>query len=158
MAKRKLNKTTPKPSMLQNQRMKLKSLKLEAPPATVGPNMGEGAGRTGMPNVMDNILRNSLRLLAPFGLRRVPQIGGASAILSPTNTGDGTLTGAMNRGDYSPSQNMVDPNPTAPVSQKEKLSPSAQSFDRAFAKARAEGKATFKWRGRLYHTKYKEEM
>lgn len=157
MAKRKLNKTTPKPSMLQNQRMKLKSLKLEAPPATIGPNMGEGAGRTGNADVFNNILRNSLRLLAPF-VRRSPQIGGASAILSPTNTGDGSLTGAMNRGDYTPSQNMVDPNPTAPVSQKEKLSPAAIDFDRAFAKARAEGKATFKWRGRTYHTKYKEEM
>ena len=43
---RKVNKTTPKPSMLANQRTKVKATKLEAGPATVRGGQAPGAGRT----------------------------------------------------------------------------------------------------------------
>lgn len=43
---RKANKTTPKPSMLANQRTKVKATKLEAGPATVRGGQAPGAGRT----------------------------------------------------------------------------------------------------------------
>lgn len=43
---RKVNKTTPKPSMLATQRAKVKATKLEAGPATVKGGQAPGAGRT----------------------------------------------------------------------------------------------------------------
>ncbi len=46
MAPRKVNKTTPKPSMLTTQRTKVKAAKLEAGPATVRGGQAPGAGRT----------------------------------------------------------------------------------------------------------------
>ena len=144
MAPRKRNKTKPKPSMLTNQRNKLKALKLEAPAATTsGPTYGSGAGRTGQPNRM-SLLGNILNLA-----RGITPAGVASMVMQPRPTADGTLRGAMLRGDYKPSQNMR--------GSDEGLT-RAQSFDKAFAAARKAGKSEFTWRGKRYHTKLAEEM
>ena len=49
-------------------------------------------------------------------------------------------------------------NYTLPPSENTRYSPPDEQFRRAFAKARAEGKDTFMWRDKPYHTKYAEEM
>jgi hypothetical protein len=136
MAPRKKNKTTPKPKMLTNQRNKLKALKLEAGPGTFsGPTYGEGAGRTGQMSLLKNLLRIA---------RGINPAGVAAMVMEPRPTADGTLRGAMLRGDYKPSQNMrgADEGLTR-----------AQSFDKAFAAARRAGKSEFTWRGGRYHTR-----
>ena len=136
MAPRRRNKTTPKPSMLTNQRNKLKALKLEAGPGTFsGPTYGEGAGRTGRMSFLKNLLRIA-RGITPAGV--------AAMVMEPRPTADGTLRGALERGDYKPSQNMrgADEGLTR-----------AQSFDKAFAAARRAGKSEFTWRGGRYHTR-----
>ena len=136
MAPRRLNKTKPKPSMLTNQRNKLKALKLEAGPGTFsGPTYGEGAGRTGRMSLLKNLLRIA---------RGINPAGVAAMVMEPRPTADGTLRGALERGDYKPSQNMrgADEGLTR-----------AQSFDKAFAAARRAGKSEFTWRGRRYHTR-----
>ena len=141
MAPRRLNKTTPKPKMLNNQRMKLKALKLEAPPAsTKGPTYGPGSGVTGRPttNILDLLL----------GFARRPRLATAAAALSANNTGDGTLQGALRRGDYKPQQGPR--NPDQGLNR-------AQSFDKAFAAARKAGKAEFTWNGKRYNTRYAGE-
>lgn len=140
MAPRKKNKTTPKPSMLTNQRNKLKALKLEAGPGTFsGPTYGEGAGRTGQMSLLKNLLRIA---------RGINPAGVAAMVMEPRPTADGTLRGAMLRGDYKPSQNMrgADEGLTR-----------AQSFDKAFAAARRAGKSEFTWRGGRYHTRMEGE-
>lgn len=139
MAPRRRNKTTPKPSMLSNQRNKLKALKLEAGPATTrGPSYGAGAGRTGMAQGNPlNFIRSAFALLGGPATT-------AAEVMRPTALADGTVRGAMLRGDYKPSQNMrgADEGLTR-----------AQSFDKAFAKARAQGLAEFNWRGKRYNTR-----
>jgi len=139
MAPRRRNKTNPKPSMLTNQRNKLKALKLEAPAATTrGPSYGPGAGRTGMAQGNPlNFIRSAFALLGG-------PAAGAAEVMRPTALADGTVRGAMLRGDYKPSQNMrgADEGLTR-----------AQSFDKAFAKARAQGLAEFNWRGKRYNTR-----
>lgn len=139
MAPRRRNKTTPKPSMLSNQRSKLKALKLEAPAATTrGPSYGPGAGRTGMAQGNPlNFIRSAFALLGGPATT-------AAEVMRPTALADGTVRGAMLRGDYKPSQNMrgADEGLTR-----------AQSFDKAFAKARAQGLAEFNWRGKRYNTR-----
>lgn len=139
MAPRRRNKTTPKPSMLSNQRNKLKALKLEAGPATTrGPSYGPGAGRTGMAQGNPlNFIRSAFALLGGPATT-------AAEVMRPRPTADSTLRGAMLRGDYKPSQNMrgADEGLTR-----------AQSFDKAFAKARAQGLAEFNWRGKRYNTR-----
>jgi hypothetical protein len=139
MAPRRRNKTTPKPSMLSNQRSKLKAIKLEAGPATTrGPSYGPGAGRTGMAQGNPlNFIRSAFALLGGPATT-------AAEVMRPTALADGTVRGAMLRGDYKPSQNMrgADEGLTR-----------AQSFDKAFAKARAQGLAEFNWRGKRYNTR-----
>ena len=139
MAPRRRNKTTPKPSMLSNQRNKLKAIKLEAPAATTrGPSYGPGAGRTGMAQGNPlNFIRSAFALLGGPATT-------AAEVMRPTALADGTVRGAMLRGDYKPSQNMrgADEGLTR-----------AQSFDKAFAKARAQGLAEFNWRGKRYNTR-----
>jgi len=139
MAPRRRNKTTPKPSMLSNQRNKLKALKLEAGPATTrGPSYGPGAGRTGMAQGNPlNFIRSAFALLGGPATT-------AAEVMRPTALADGTVRGAMLRGDYKPSQNMREAD--------EGLT-RAQSFDKAFAKARAQGLAEFNWRGKRYNTR-----
>ena len=140
MAPRKLNKTKPKPSMLTNQRNKLKALKLEAPAGTFsGPTYGEGAGRTGQMSLLKNILRIA---------RGINPAGVAAMVMEPRPTADGTLRGAMLRGDYTPMQGPQDP---------DKGLTRAQSFDKAFAAARRAGKSEFTWRGGRYNTRYAGE-
>lgn len=139
MAPRRRNKTTPKPSMLSNQRSKLKAIKLEAGPATTrGPSYGPNAGRTGMAQGNPlNFIRSAFALLGGPATT-------AAEVMRPTALADGTVRGAMLRGDYKPSQNMrgADEGLTR-----------AQSFDKAFAKARAQGLAEFNWRGKRYNTR-----
>jgi hypothetical protein len=138
MAPRRRNKTTPKPSMLTNQRNKLKALKLEAGPGTIsGPTYGTGVGRTGQNKMA--LLGNILSMM-----RGVTPAGVASMVMQPRPTADGTLQGARLRGDYKPSQNMrgADEGLTR-----------AQSFDKAFAAARKAGKSEFTWRGGRYNTR-----
>jgi len=139
MAPRRRNKTTPKPSMLSNQRSKLKAIKLEAGPATTrGPSYGPGAGRTGMAQGNPlNFIRSAFALLGGPATT-------AAEVMRPTALADGTVRGAMLRGDYKPSQNMREAD--------EGLT-RAQSFDKAFAKARAQGLAEFNWRGKRYNTR-----
>ena len=142
MAPRRLNKTTPKPKMLNNQRMKLKALKLEAPPAsTKGPTYGPGSGVTGRPTT------NILDLLLGFVKKPAP-LTVASAVMAPRPTADGTLQGALRRGDYKPQQGPR--NPDQGLNR-------AQSFDKAFAAARRAGKAEFTWNGKRYNTRYAGE-
>ena len=153
MAPRRRNKTTPKPSMLSNQRNKLKALKLEAGPATTrGPSYGPGAGRTGMAQGNPlNFIRSAFALLGGPATT-------AAEVMRPTALADGTVRGAMLRGDYKPSQNMVDPNPNSKSKpRKQQLSAAAQDFDRSFARARAQGLSEFTWRGRRYNTRYAGE-
>ena len=139
MAPRRLNKTNPKPSMLTNQRNKLKALKLEAPAAnTRGPSYGPGAGRTGMPQGNPlNFIKSAFALLGG-------PASTAAMVMEPRPFADGTLQGARMRGDYKPSQNMrgADEGLTR-----------AQSFDKAFAAARKAGKSEFTWRGGRYNTR-----
>ena len=150
MAPRRLNKTTPKPKMLNNQRMKLKATKLEAPAATTkGPTYGSGAGRTGVASNMGNPLQF---IRSAFALLGGPATT-AAEVMRPTALADGTLSAAMARGDYTPPK----PKPPAPKPQAQKLSPAAKSFDNAFAKARAAGLAEFTWRGKRYNTRYAGE-
>lgn len=138
MAPRRKNKTTPKPSMLANQRNKLKALKLEAPAATVkGPTYGPGAGRTGQNRL--SLLGNILNLA-----RGITPAGVASMVMQPRPTADGTLQGALKRGDYKPSQN---------VRGADEGLTRAQSFDKTFAAARRAGKSEFTWRGMRYNTR-----
>ena len=140
MAPRRRNKTKPKPSMLTNQRNKLKALKLEAGPGTYsGPSYGEGAGRTPRMSFLKNLLR-----IAGLTTRSATPAGVAAMVMEPRPTADGTLRGAMQRGDYKPSQNMrgADEGLTR-----------AQSFDKAFAAARRAGKSEFTWRGKRYNTR-----
>ena len=138
MAPRRRNKTTPKPSMLTNQRNKLKALKLEAGPGTVsGPTYGPGAGRTGQNKLA--LLGNILSMM-----RGVTPAGVASMVMQPRPTADGTLRGALERGDYKPSQN---------VRGADEGLTRAQSFDKAFAAARKQGQKEFTWRGKRYHTR-----
>lgn len=138
MAPRRRNKTTPKPSMLTNQRNKLKALKLEAGPATVsGPTYGTGTGRTGQNKMA--LLGNILSLT-----RRMTPAGIASMVMEPRPTADGTLQGALRRGDYKPQQGPANP---------DKGLSRAQSFDKAFASARRAGKSEFTWNGKRYNTR-----
>jgi len=124
--------------MLTNQRNKLKALKLEAGPATVsGPTYGTGTGRTGQNKMA--LLGNILSLT-----RRMTPAGIASMVMQPRPTADGTLRGAMERGDYKPSQN---------VRGADEGLTRAQSFDKAFAAARRAGKSEFTWRGKRYNTR-----
>jgi len=153
MAPRKLNKTKPKPSMLTNQRNKLKAIKLEAGPATTrGPSYGPGAGRTGAAGGNPlGFIRQAFALLGG-------PASTAAMVMEPRPFADGTLRGAMLRGDYKPSQNMIDPNPKPkPKPRKQQLSAAAQDFDRTFARARAQGLSEFTWRGRRYNTRYAGE-
>jgi hypothetical protein len=136
MAPRKRNKTTPKPKMLTNQRNKLKALKLEAGPGTFsGPTYGEGAGRTGQMSLLKNILRIA---------RGINPAGVAAMVMEPRPTASGTLRSALERGDYTPMQGPQDP---------DRGLTRAQSFDKAFAAARNQGKKEFTWNGRRYHTR-----
>jgi hypothetical protein len=138
MAPRRRNKTNPKPSMLTNQRNKLKALKLEAPPARIGgPTYGPGSGVTGRPST------NILDLLFGFA-RRNPYLATAGTVVASEPLGDGTLRGAMQRGDYKPQQGPR--NPDQGLNR-------AQSFDKAFAAARKAGKAEFTWNGKRYNTR-----
>ena len=82
--------------------------------------------------------------------------GVAAAVMAPRPAGDGTLTGALKRGDYKPMQGP--PAPKAPEQKqitKEKLSAGAKDFDKTFAAARAAGEKEFTWRGKRYNTKLK---
>lgn len=146
MAPRRRNKTSPKPSMLTNQRNKLKALKLEAPAGTTGgPTYGSGAGRTGRANPpMPKGSGSPLQLIRQmFGLLGGPA-STAAMVMEPRPFADGTLQAARLRGDYKPSQNMrgADEGLTR-----------AQSFDKAFAAARRAGKSEFTWRGGRYNTR-----
>jgi hypothetical protein len=88
--------------------------------------------------------------------RGITPSGVAAAVMAPRPTGDGTLTGALKRGDYKPMQGP--PAPKAPEQKpvtKEKLSATAKDFDKTFAAARAAGKKEFIWRKKLYNTKLK---
>ena len=151
MAPRRKNKTTPKPSMLTNQRNKLKATKLEAPAATVkGPTYGSGAGRTGVASNMGNPLQF---IRSAFALLGGPA-STAAMVMEPGPFADGTLSAARQRGDYKPMQGPPAPKPKP---RKSQLSASAQDFDRSFARARAQGLSEFTWRGRRYHTRYAGE-
>ena len=96
-----------------------------------------------------------------LGMLGIPAATGAvlSALTSmafPASGGRSTLTDAMKRGDYKPTQ--APPAPKAkPTPKKTALSASARSFDKAFAKARAAGLEEFTWRGNRYHTRYAGE-
>jgi hypothetical protein len=82
--------------------------------------------------------------------------GVAAAVMAPRPAGDGTLTGALKRGDYKPMQGP--PAPKAPEQKpitKQKLSAAAKDFDKTFAAARAAGEKEFTWRGKRYNTKLK---
>lgn len=159
MAPRRLNKTTPKPSMLTNQRNKLRATRLEAPPATTsGPTYGPGAGRTGAPPNTGNPLGAIRSALALF----TGPAATAAEVMRPRPVADGTLRGAIDRGDYNPVKAEVQGQkppaaPKLPPPRKSQLSSSAQDFDRSFARARAAGLSEFTWRGRRYNTRYAGE-
>jgi hypothetical protein len=100
------------------------------------------------------------RLATPTGV--------AAAVLKPTKLGDGSLTAAKARGDYTgplPSgtrsvnkYNTRDADGT--IRSRLKVGPAkvgteAQSFDRAFANARKSGQKQFTWKGKSYTTQTK---
>ena len=89
-----------------------------------------------------NNLMNILK--GVMDLRAMMTPAGAAAVASrPTAVADGTLTAAMKRGDYKPSQGPKNP---------DKGLSKAGSFDKAFAAARAAGKDVFTWNGKKYTT------
>ena len=96
-----------------------------------------------------------MQMLGIIGqIRGLMTPAGAAAVASrPTALADGTLTAAMQRGDYKPKPK---PKPKAPP-KKSALSPAAMDFDRAFAQARAAGEKEFTWRGKRYNTRYADE-
>lgn len=109
-------------------------------------------GRPPMPQGSGNPLQ---MIRQAFGLLGGP-VSTAAMVMEPTPAADGTLSAAMKRGDYKPNQGP----PTSklkPAPKKTTLSASAQSFDRAFAKARAAGLSEFSWRGKRYNTRYAGE-
>jgi len=80
----------------------------------------------------------------------------AASILDGGPVADGTLQGALKRGEYKPVQGP--PAPKAPEKKpitKEKLSAAAKDFDKTFAAARSAGEKEFTWRGKRYNTKFK---
>ena len=83
------------------------------------------------------------------GVGIVSRGGAAAAGLQAYNTGEGTLTAAMKRGDYKPQQGPKPKDTTASFNKK--------SFNEAFRTARASGAKVFTWRGKKYTTKKKGE-
>lgn len=81
------------------------------------------------------------------GLKTLGRGGAAAAGLQAYNTGDGTLTAALKRGDYKPKQ--------GPTSKTTQSSFNKKSFDDAFRTARKSGAKTFTWRGKKYTTEMK---
>lgn len=71
----------------------------------------------------------------------------AAETLKARPTADGTLTGAMKRGDYKPKQG-----PAVPARMTQGGMDKG-SFNSAFKASRAAGKKTFSWRGKKYNTK-----
>lgn len=69
--------------------------------------------------------------------------------LTSRNTGDGTLTAAMKRGDYKPNQG-----PAVPERLTQK-GVDKKTFDDAFRQARKAGQKEYIWRGKRYNTKMK---
>ena len=120
------------------------------PGATVratGPNMDKFPQLQRFTNQGANVLKQvSKAAAAARALRTATPLGAAAAVMSPTPTGDATLTGALKRGDYKPKQ--------GPRGGDEGLT-RAQSFDKAFKSARRAGKSEFEWRGGTYTTKVK---
>jgi len=110
-------------------------------------------GRPPMPKGSGNPLQF---LQSAFALLGGP-VTTAAEVMRPTALADGTLRGAMLRGDYKPMQGPPAPKVTTTASKKQQLSAGAKSFDRAFAAARAAGKSEFTWRGKRYNTRYAGE-
>ena len=100
------------------------------------------------PQVQANVerLRGQLGMLA--GLMKGGAQGLGMAILNAGPTAPGTMDEALRRGTYRPMQGPADPD--AGMTR-------AQSFDKAFARARAAGKKVFTWDGKKYNTKLKGE-
>ena len=126
-----------------------------APPASARPAPGPDiwnpnsykGGRPPMPKGSGNPLGF---IRQAFGLLGGP-VSTAAMVMEPRPFADGTLRGAMLRGDYKPMQGPPEPAvPTKPQAQR--LSAAAMSFDRAFAAARRAGKDVFTWRGKRYTT------
>ena len=77
------------------------------------------------------------------GLTRITPAGVAAAVLAPRPTASGTLTAALKRGDYKPQQGPKNPDQGLTK---------AQSFDRAYAKAKKTSGmgSTFTWNNKSY--------
>jgi hypothetical protein len=87
-------------------------------------------------------------------LRRASSLGRAGVLgavaaetLKARPTADGTLTGAMKRGDYKPKQG-----PAVPARMTQ-AGLDKGSFNSAFKASRGAGKKVFSWRGKKYNTK-----
>jgi len=82
--------------------------------------------------------------------RRAPLAAVAAAGIQSYNSGNGTLSAAMKRGDYKPKQGPAAPKTTQASFNK-------KTFDQAFKAARTSGAKEFTWRGKRYNTKMKGE-
>lgn len=83
-------------------------------------------------------------------------LSAATSMAFPGRGADGTLTGALKRGDLLKRGSGYKPKQDYPKNPDEGLS-RAQSFDKTFAKARKSGAKEFEWRGNRYNTKLKGE-
>lgn len=102
---------------------------------------------TGQQNLMRNIRSNTQSRNPGVSLpTRSPHIAAAAAGLQSYNTGDGTLSAALKRGDYRPQQGPRNPDQGLTK---------AQSFDKAFKAARTSGQKEFTWNNKKYTTKVK---
>ena len=138
----------------------------QAPPPTTRPapgpdiwNPGSYQGGSQSPPVPTKPQARDILSLV-MGLPRALTIPGIVAnVMRPTALADGTLEGALRRGEsIKQDANLAPkPKPPAPKPQTQKLSAAAKSFDNAFAKARAAGLAEFTWRGKRYNTRYAGE-
>lgn len=141
-----------------------------APPASARPAPGPdiwnpgsyrgGSSATAQAGQAAAVARNSGGILSMLGMPAAlgALLGVGSSMAFPGSGGRGTLTDAIKRGDYRPMQGPPAPKAKpAPKPQTQKLSASAKSFDKAFAKARAAGLQEFTWRGRRYNTRYAGE-
>lgn len=179
---RKVNKTTPKKSMLTNQRTKVKATKLEAGPATVKGGQTPGAGRSTMQRTSSrmqqavsrgkaevakaqtrrNAKAASQRMagkLAKAGAMRAlgtaGKLAGRAATFYQGIKANNTATGTLSEAKkkYGAKAMPQKQGPAAPATTQASFN--KKTFDQAFSSARKSGAKTFTWRGKKYTTKMK---